>query len=181
MRGTNAVLTKLFVLYNFLKVTVNISHLTDVQNVFRPGCWVFRIRTAERVIVPYIPSDSPDESLRRFVLSLNASKAGEYISLKSSTIRQIRKDALESVGIDVKKFQGHVLRSATMAAGQKSGKTLEICLSDAMVSAKVFSLFYDLLILSIEDCASEDSVVNMDPSAAALFLADAPSAQLDAT
>ena len=32
-----------------------------------------------------------------------------------------------------------------------------------------------------EDCASEDSVVNMDPSAATLFLADAPSAQLDAT
>ena len=58
---------------------------------------------------------------------------------------------------------------------------MEICLSDAMVSAKVFSLFYDLPILSIEDCASEDSVVNMDPSAAALFLADAPSAQLDAT
>jgi hypothetical protein len=131
--------------------------------------------------VPYIPSDSPDESLRRFVLSLNASKAGEYINLKSSTIRQIREDALESVGIDVKKFQGHVLRSAAMAAGQKAGKTLEICLSDAMVSAKVFSLFYDLPILSIEDCASEDSVVNMDPSAAALFLADAPSAQLDAT
>jgi hypothetical protein len=48
--------------------------------------------------VPYIPSDSPDESLRRFVLSLNASKAGEYINLKSSTIRQIREDALESVG-----------------------------------------------------------------------------------
>ena len=68
-----------------------------------------------------------------------------------------------------------------MAAGQKAGKKLEICLADAMVSAKVFNLFYDLPILSIEDCAEENSVVNMDSSAATLFLADAPSAQLGAT
>ena len=68
-----------------------------------------------------------------------------------------------------------------MAAGQKAGKKLEICLSDAMGCAKVFNLFYDLPILSIEDCAEENSVVNMDSSAATLFLADAPSAQLDAT
>ena len=50
-----------------------------------------------------------------------------------------------------------------------------------MVCAKVFNLFYDLPILSIEDCANEDSVVNTDPSAATLFRADAPSAQLNAT
>ena len=91
------------------------------------------IRTKDRVIAPYIPEDSPHERLIRFIVSLRHVK-GSYVNLRSSTICQIKKDALVSVGIDASKFQGHILRSAAIQAGRKAGYNLEVCMGQQLGS-----------------------------------------------
>ena len=99
---------------------------------------------------------------------------GSYVNLRSSTICQIKKDALVSVGIDASKFQGHILRSAAIQAGRKAWYKLEVCLDKAKVTLKTFSIFYDLPILDVNACLADGAEsVEVDESAVSMFFTGA--------
>ena len=69
--------------------------------------------------------------------------------------------------------QGHIFRSAAIAAGRKAGKKLEVCQDQAKVSLKTFSLFYDLPILDIHMCLADGATpLDVDDTTAAVFLAN---------
>jgi hypothetical protein len=51
---------------------------------------------------------------------------------------------LKKAGIDVDKFQPHILRSASMAARIAAGEDVDNVLRLASVSRKVFSTYYEL-------------------------------------
>jgi hypothetical protein len=131
------------------------------------------IRTKDRVIAPYIPEDSARGRLIRVIVSLRHIK-GSYVNLRSSTVCHIKKDDLVSVGIDVSKFQGHILRSAEIQVGRKAGYKLEVCLDKAKVTLKTFSIFYDMPILDVNACLADSAEsVEVEESAVSMIFARA--------
>ena len=94
--------------------------------------------------------DRPLEPKRRlFISAFPDSETGLFFEVSSTTISNRIKAILDTVGIDVSKFQSHILRSASIAAARgHTDEALDSVLSRAAVSEKVFSSFYDLPISS---------------------------------
>eukprot|EP01048_Picozoa_sp_COSAG05_P001305 COSAG05_NODE_43_length_25931_cov_49.314636_18_plen_170_part_00 len=83
---------------------------------------------------------------------------------------------LQSVGVDIKKFQAHIIRSSSMKLAIGGGKPEDQVLRTAQVSQKVFSDFYNLPLV---DATSEPE--NMLGAAAADCLMDASVPELTGT
>ena len=88
----------------------------------------------------------PEESVRRFFIQLNKSVKtnNQYGPLKASSIASLLKDELQSVGVDISKFQAHIIRSSSMKLAIGGGTPEDQVLRTAQVSKKVFSDFYNL-------------------------------------
>ena len=67
---------------------------------------------------------------------------------------------MRTAGIDVSRFKAHVLRSASMRAAIDSGELVDSTLERAVVSQKVFSIYYDIPV-------AQDSVQQSTDNAAA--------------
>ena len=113
---------------------------TDVNAEFEEN------RTYDDLVCP----DRPLEPKRRlFISAFPDSETGLFFEVSSTTISNRIKAILDTVGIDVSKFQSHILRSASIAAARgHTDEALDSVLSRAAVSEKVFSSFYDLPISS---------------------------------
>jgi hypothetical protein len=104
---------------------------------------VYMRRVSGLPVEPFIDPVRPAEEIPRLFLS-SVRRHGKYFPIKSSTAASLVKSILEELGFDVSKFQAHILRSASIVAGIASGEPVDSVLAQASVSAKVFSIFYDL-------------------------------------
>ena len=109
-------------------------------------------------------ADRPQERKQRFFVT-TVPKLGLFWECSSTTISNRVKLILKECGIDISKFQSHILRSASMAAVRdKTDEALKDVLHRASVSEKVFSSFYDLPISATAGQLDGSSVL---PGAAA--------------
>ena len=104
---------------------------------------VYLRRTADLPWSPYVDPKRPTEKLRRVFISLSK-KAGKYHPIRPATVGSSIKGILKDLGFDVSKFQGHILRSASLRATIDVTHDPVRALNTASVSEKVFSIFYDL-------------------------------------
>ena len=104
------------------------------------------------------------------------SKHQSLFFLLSKSSEVFLKAELQSVGVDVKKFQAHIIRSSSMKLAIGGGKPEDQVLRTAQVSQKVFSDFYNLPLV---DATTEPE--NMLGAAAADCLMDASVPELTGT
>ena len=81
------------------------------------------------------------------------------------------KDILKDLGFDVSKFQGHILRSASLRATIDATHDPVRALNTASVSEKVFSIFYDLPKQAASDTPAVPGSLEDARAAATLVLA----------
>ena len=119
-----------------------------------------------------------EQSVKRFFIQLQKSikTNNQYGPLQASSIASLLKAELQSVGVDITKFQAHIIRSSSMKLAIGGGKPEDQVLRTAQVSQKVFSDFYNLPLV---DATSEPE--NMLGAAAADCLMDASVPELTGT
>ena len=100
-------------------------------------------RTSECAFSSFVDPERPGESLPRVFLSVTT-RHGMCFPIISSTIGSLIKKILAEVGIDTSKFKAHILRSASIGTAVRGGEAIDSALDRAQVSAKVFSIYYDL-------------------------------------
>ena len=102
-------------------------------------------RTYDLPLSPYVDVERPSELVfRLFVTATAPAPLYKHTALKADTIAGRLKLLLKKAGIDVNKFQPHILRSASMAARIAAGEDVDNVLRLASVSRKVFSTYYEL-------------------------------------
>ena len=101
-------------------------------------------RTVSLPIKPTVDLDHPNENKTRLFISVIKQKKLLFTELKASTIAGRIKTVLKNGGVDVDKFQSHVLRHVSINAQIAHGKEVDDVLARACVSNKVFSMFYKL-------------------------------------
>ena len=104
---------------------------------------IYLRRTADLPWSPFVDPKRPTEQLRRVFISLSK-KRGKYHPIRPATVGSSIKGILKDLGFDVSKFQGHILRSASLRATIDATHDPVRALNTASVSEKVFSIFYDL-------------------------------------
>jgi hypothetical protein len=81
---------------------------------------------------------------RLFISLIKQDKGLRYVELRSNTIAKRIKNLLKASGVDVDKFQSHVLRHVSINAQIAMGKNVDDVLARACVSSKVYSMYYKL-------------------------------------
>jgi hypothetical protein len=81
---------------------------------------------------------------RLFISIIKQDKGLRYVELRSNTIAKRIKNLLKASGVDVDKFQSHVLRHVSINAQIALGKNVDDVLARACVSSKVYSMYYKL-------------------------------------
>ena len=114
-------------------------------------------RTMGLPAAPFVDPLRPAEHIPRVFLSVVRAQ-GRYFPIQASTAASLVKAILKALGFDVTKFKAHILRSASIVAGVQAGEHVDNVLQAASVSKKVFSIFYDLPILSAPPNPVDSSV-----------------------
>ena len=114
-------------------------------------------RTMGLPAAPFVDPLRPAELIPRVFLSVVRAQ-GRYFPIQASTAASLVKAILKALGFDVTKFKAHILRSASIVAGVQAGEHVDNVLQAASVSKKVFSIFYDLPILSAPPNPVDSSV-----------------------
>ena len=79
-----------------------------------------------------------------FISVIKQDRRVNFIELRSNTIAKRIKLILEAGGVDISKFQSHILRHVSINSQVAMGKNLDEVLSRACVSSKVYSTYYKL-------------------------------------
>jgi len=102
-------------------------------------------RTVSLPIKPTSDKDHPNEvKTRLFISVIKQDRKINYVELRSNTIAKRIRNLLEAGGIDISKFQSHILRHVSINSQVAMGKDLDEVLSRACVSSKVYSMYYKL-------------------------------------
>ena len=102
-------------------------------------------RTVSLPIKGVVDLDHPNETKTRLFISIIKQDKGlRYVELRSNTIAKRIKNLLKASGVDVDKFQSHVLRHVSINAQIALGKNVDDVLARACVSSKVYSMYYKL-------------------------------------
>jgi hypothetical protein len=105
--------------------------------------------------------DRPGERKTRLFISIHkADKGRRYIALKSPSIANRIKALLKAGGLDITKFQSHVLRHVSLNTQVSLGGNIDDVLARACVSKKVFALYYKLPLTGPATTAAEQVVFN---------------------
>ena len=118
-------------------------------------------RTVSHSIAPTVDLDRPGERKTRLFISIHkADKGRRYIALKSPSIANRIKALLKAGGLDITKFQSHVLRHVSLNTQVSLGGNIDDVLARACVSKKVFALYYKLPLTGPATTAAEQVVFN---------------------
>ena len=79
-----------------------------------------------------------------FISVIKQDRRVNFVELRSNTIAKRIKLLLAAGGVDITKFQSHILRHVSINSQVAMGKNLDEVLSRACVSSKVYSMYYKL-------------------------------------
>ena len=119
-------------------------------------------RTVSLPIKPSADLDHPNEVKTRLFISVIKQNKTRFTELKSNTIAKRIKSILAKGGVDVSKFQSHVLRHVSLNHQIAAGKDIDDVLARACVSSKVFSMFYKLPVKASTASAPEHIMFSAD-------------------
>jgi len=102
-------------------------------------------RTVSLPIRPTADKDHPNEvKTRMFISVIKQDRKVNFVELRSNTIAKRIKLLLAAGGVDITKFQSHILRHVSINSQVAMGTNLDEVLSRACVSSKVYSMYYKL-------------------------------------
>ena len=104
---------------------------------------IYYQRTKNLPIETMYDDRRPTEPIQRLLLSTKK-RNGKYFGMSPTSVGPLIKEQLRLSGIDVKKFQAHIVRSASIALQLGQGNDKDVTLQNAGVSLKVFSIHYNM-------------------------------------
>ena len=104
---------------------------------------IYYQRTKNLPIETMYDERRPTEPIQRLLLSTKK-RNGKYFGMSPTSVGPLIKEQLRLSGIDVKKFQAHIVRSASIALQLGQGNDKDVTLQNAGVSLKVFSIHYNM-------------------------------------